>query len=375
MNAPVITIIGTAITDFGELWDRDLRSLLQEATTQSIKDAKLELKDIEAVFVANMAGGMYEGQLHLGALVSSFFPHFPPGTRIEGACASGGLALLAAEQALLSGQYETVVVVGGEKMTDASAAETTSILSAAADHEREFGSTFPGLYAILAKQHQRQYGTTREQLSAVSVKNHRHALDNPHAQYRKVFTLDQVSQSPMIADPLRLLDCSPVTDGAAAVVLTTRQTKNGVRIIGRGHGMDALALADRQSLTSLMATQRAARQAFSQAGISPKEIQVAEVHDCFTIAELLAVEDLGFFEPGAAGLATLREETTTGGKVVINPSGGLKACGHPVGATGVKQVAYLTQLLQENMYRQALAHNVGGSGATAVVHILQRMKG
>jgi len=354
-----IFVAGSAITPFGELWDRSLEDLLRQATAEAVANAELDLSQIEAVFVANMAAGALEGQMHLGALVSSWFPQYPPAMRIEGACASGGLAMLAAEQALLSGKYKTVLVVGGEKLTDVSAAEASQALAGAAHIQAEYGSTFPGLYALLAQQHQAAYGTTREQLSAVSVKNHRHALDNPFAQYHKEFSPEQVSNSAMVASPL-------------AVVLTSRQPiQPSPTILGTGHGMDSLTLAERDSLTSLGATKRAAQQAFAQAGIAPADIEVAEVHDCFTIAELLALEDLGFFEPGVAGEATLSGQTTYGGQVVVNPSGGLKASGHPVGASGVKQVAYLANLLKEGKFKLALAHNVGGSGATAVVHIMQ----
>ena len=371
--APEIFVLGTAITPFGELWDKSLEDLLRQAAAGAVEDAQLDFEHIDAIYVANMGAGAFEGQMHLGALVSSWFPQHPPAMRVEGACASGGLALLAAEQALQAGTYQTVLVVGGEKMTDVSASESTQVLAGAAHIQAEYGSTFPGLYALLAQQHIEAYGTTCEQLSAVSVKNHRHALDNPYAQYHKAFTPEQVSQSAMVADPLRLLDCSPLTDGAAAVVLTTKQpVQPAPQIVGTGHGMDSLTLAERDSLTSLGATKRAAAQAFKQAGVTADDIEVAEVHDCFTIAELLALEDIGFFEPGEAGPATVGGQTTYDGKVVINPSGGLKASGHPVGATGIKQIAYLTNLLRQGKFSLALAHNVGGSGATAVVHILRQ---
>ena len=370
-----ISVAGLAITKFGELWDQSLSDLLHQAGAQAIEDAQLDFSDIDAIYVSNMGAAAFEGQMHLGALVSSWFPHHPPAMRVEGACASGGLALLAAEDALAAKKYQTVLVVGGEKMTDVSAAEATRVLAGAADFEHEYGSTFPGLYALLAQQHMEAYGTTREQLSAVSVKNHRHALDNPFAQYHKEFTIEQVSKSALVASPLRLLDCSPLTDGAAAVVLTTKRTRRpAAEIVATGHGMDSLRLDQRESLTSLGATKRAAAQAFAQAGMTPQDIQVAEVHDCFTIAELLALEDLGFFKPGEAGQATLDGQTTHGSQLVINPSGGLKASGHPVGATGIKQVAYLASLLREGAFSRALAQNVGGSGATAVVHILKQPK-
>lgn len=365
-----ISILGSAITQFGELWDKSLADLLMEASLGAVHNAEVEPAQIEAIFVANKAGSNFENQMHLGAIVSQLFDHFPPAARIEGACASGGLAMIAAEQALMSGLYKTVLVVGAEKMTDVSASETTRILSAAADVSQEVGSTFPGLYALFAQRQMYEFGLTREQLSAVAVKNHHHALTNPHAQYHKEFTLEQVSQSTLVADPLRLLDCSPITDGAAAVVLTSKSVKHKPQILGFGQGQDTLDVAHRQSLVGLPATQRAMKLAVSRSQVSLKHIQAAEVHDCFTIAEIMAIEDLGFFEKGRGGQATLDQKTTYNGKVVINPSGGLKACGHPVGATGVKQIAYLAQALEKEEFQIVLAHNIGGSGATAVVHIL-----
>lgn len=369
-----ISILGTGITQFGELWDKSLTDLLLEAKNLAVADARLEDTDIEAIYVANKAGGSFEGQLHLGAMVSSFFPQFPPAVRIEGACASGSLALVAAEQALLAGTYKTVLVIGAEKMTDVSVSRATEILAGAANREEEYGSTFPGLYALLAQIYRQKYGPIRAALTAVSVKNHRHGVNNPYAQFRKELTVEMIEQSPLVADPLRVLDCSPLSDGAAAVVLSTKKVAQKSQIIGVGHGMDSLTLAGRKTLPHLAATQRAAQVAFAQAGFTQKDIPVAEVHDCFTIAEVLATEDLGFFAPGKGAAAAVQGQTTVGGKLVINPSGGLKASGHPVGATGVKQVAYLAQLLNRGEFSAALAHNVGGSGATAVVHILKGAK-
>ncbi|MBD3250823.1 MAG: thiolase domain-containing protein [Candidatus Pacebacteria bacterium] len=361
----------------GELWDKSLVDLLTEAVEGAVAASQLEPEEIEAVFVANKAGGGFNQQLHLNALASQIFAHFPPSMRVEGACASGGLAVLAAEQALLAGQYQTVLVVGVEKMTDAGTTQTTEVLAMAADYYQEYGSTFPGLYALLAQTHIEQFGTTRQQLSAVAQKNHSQALDNKKAQYRREFSLEQISNSNLVADPLRLLDCSPISDGAAAVVLTTgageaSPKSKRTQIFGFGHGQDSLDLASRGSLTELGATVRAAQAAFRSAGLKPEEIEAAEVHDCFTIAEILAIEDLGFFEKGQGGPATLAGQTGWEGQVVVNPSGGLKAFGHPIGATGVKQIAYLDKLITEGKIETGLAHNVGGSGATAVVHILGR---
>ncbi len=367
-----ISILGGYITKFGELWNMGLRDLLDESVHGVIENAGIDATDVEAVFVANKAGSTFENQMHLGAMVSQMFAHFPPGIRVEGACASGGLALITAQQAILSGQYSTVLVVGVEKMTDVPASETTSILSAAADVSLEKGSTFPGLYALFAQQQMQHLGLTREQLSAVAVKNHRHAMDNPQAQYHKQFTLEQISSSTLVADPLRLLDCSPITDGAAAVILSSKNNDTKPKIVGYGHANDTLDLANRESLLGLSATTKAVSKALQMSQISLEEIEAAEVHDCFTIAEIMAIEDLGFFEKGTAGPATLADKTTFDGQVVVNPSGGLKACGHPVGATGVKQVAYMAEQIEKDAFSTVLTHNIGGSGATAVVHIIKK---
>lgn len=425
----LVKIIGSYVSDhFGELWDKSLNDLIEEAVLGVVESVSenndFDPKEIEAVYIANMASGIFNNQLHLNAIVSELLEHFPPSIRVEGACASGSLAMIAAQDSLNSGRYKTVMVLGVEKMTDFNSNEATKVLSSASDYSFEYGSTFPALYALLAKAHMHKYGTTREHLSAVSVKNHRHALSNSKAHFKKSFTLKQVSESSMVADPLRLLDCSPVSDGASAVILSTKNSgklldankaggdnkassgeidyKNKPKIIGFGHAQDYLSLAKRKSLTSLSATVKATRNAFKQANINlqacnslrstagtrvkftAKDIEVAEVHDCFTIAEILAIEDLGFFKKGGGGQATLEGKTTFGGKVLINPSGGLKACGHPVGATGVKQIAYLAELLEKGIkiegdklekiknFKYALAHNVGGSGATVVVHILEK---
>lgn len=370
-----ISIIGNYISEFGELWQQSLLDLAADAVIGVLENAQLDPADIDAVFVSNKAGGEFAAQRHLNAWVSQQFAHRPPAMRVEGACASGALAVLAAEYALLAGQYQTVMVVGVEKMTDVSAADSTRILATAANAETEYGSTFPGLYALLAQAHMQQFGTTRQDLSAVAVKNHAQAMNTPWAQFHKRFSLEQVSQSQLVADPLRILDCSPLSDGAAAVILTTKTDRKAPRITGFGHAQDTLDLAGRASLTQLEATTKAAAAAFSKAQLTPSQIQAAEVHDCFTIAEILATEDLGFVEKGQGGVTATRrlesESFQIEGQPLVNPSGGLKACGHPVGATGVKQIAFLANKIEKKEYKNCLAHNVGGSGATAVVHVLQ----
>jgi len=363
-----IYITGAATTKFGELWSASPRSLAREAVGNALKDALISEKNIQALFVGNMLSGMLGGQEHLGAFFAEELGISAPAFKIEGACASGGLALHNAVNSVLSGQYDTVVALGVEKMTDHKPEDVaTALMGAGSDEERAAGATFPGLYAILARAHMQKFGTTEEDMAAVAVKNHFHASLNPNAQFHSPITVEQVMRSSRIADPLKLLDCSPISDGAAAVVVSR---KKGIEILASTVATDTLGLAQRKSLTELAATREAGKKAFKIAGVSQKDIDVAEVHDCFTIAEILAMEDLGFCKKGKFG--TLKH-------LVVNPSGGLKGCGHPVGATGIKQVVEIVEQLrgragarQVKNARVGLTHNVGGSGATAVVHILKR---
>jgi acetyl-CoA C-acetyltransferase len=376
-----VYVSGAATTKFGELWDISPRTLAREAVYGALSDAGVEPSAVQGVFVGNMLSGMLGGQEHLGAFFAEELKLGVPAFKIEGACASGGLALHNAINSLRSGQYDTVVVLGVEKMTDHKPEDVaTALMGAGSEDERVAGATFPGLYAMLAQVHMREFGTTQEQLAAVAVKNHYHASINPNAQFHNLLTVEQVMKSSKIADPLHLLDCSPISDGAAAVVLTTKKHAHSIEILSSVVATDTLGLAARASLTELSATRRAAQEAYTRAGIKSSEVDVAEVHDCFTIAEILAMEDLGFFAKGKAAAAIEAGETTLGThkSLVVNPSGGLKGCGHPVGATGVKQIVELViQLRGKAGKRQVpgasvgLAHNVGGSGATAVVHILR----
>ncbi|MBU4245952.1 MAG: thiolase domain-containing protein [Nanoarchaeota archaeon] len=381
-----VAVIGLGLTKFGEHWEKGLRNLALEAGVKAVTDAKIEGKEIDAMFIGNMASGRLTGQEHLGALVADQIGMTIPATRVEAACASGGLALRQGLFSILSGQHNMVLVGGAEKMTDMSGDQVTTTLMGAADEEWEGfqGLTFPGLYALMARRHMHEYGTKREQLAAISVKNHEHGSMNPIAQFKNKITIDQVLNATMVADPLTLLDCSPVSDGAAAMILcrediAKKYTSNPVYVVGSGQASDSLALAQRKSLTRLDATIMASRAAYKQAGVAPKDINVVEVHDCFTIAELMAVEDLGFAEKGKGAKFIEEGNTKLGGKIPFNTSGGLKACGHPVGATGIKQACEIVmQLRGEAGARQVkgaeigMTHNVGGSGATAVVHIFKR---
>jgi acetyl-CoA C-acetyltransferase len=379
-----IFVLGAATTKFGELWGTSPRTLAHEAAESALTDAGLAKSDIQALFVGNMLSGMLGGQEHLGAFFADELGFPVPAFKIEGACASGGLALHNAIASVLSGMYDTVMVLGVEKMTDHKPEDVAAaLMGAGSQEERLSGITFPGLYAVLARMHMQKFNTTEAEMAAVAVKNHFHAGLNPNAQFKNLLTIDDVMKSSRIADPLKLYDCSPISDGAAAVIISSKNVKKNkiIQIAASSVATDTLGLAQRQSLIELAATRKAAVKAYAMAGIAPREIDVAEVHDCFTIAEILAMEDLGFYAKGAAAAKIAKGETTLGKSrhLVVNTSGGLKGCGHPVGATGIKQIVEIVdQLLDRAGKRQVagvkigLAHNVGGSGATAVVHILKR---
>lgn len=385
-----VAIIGSYTTKFGEMWERSFRDIVVEAGVGALEDAGVGGESIDSMFVGNMSGGQFVEQEHIGALIADYSGlatglHVPS-TRVEAACASGGLAFRQGIQSVASGYNDIVVAAGVEKMTDVSSVGASSALAAAADREWEgmMGATFPGLYAMIARMHMQQYGTTSEQLAQVAVKNHKNGTNNPIAQYRKNITVDKVLNSIMVADPLHIFDCSPITDGAAALVLAPAEeahkyTDTPIYIKGSGQASDTIALHDRRDITTLDASVYAAKRAYEMAGIGPEDIDVAEVHDCFTIAEICAIEDIGFVEKGQGGRFVEEGNTAIGGRIPVNTSGGLKACGHPVGATGIKQAAEIVnQLRGEAGKRQVegaeigLAHNVGGSGATALVHILGR---
>jgi len=375
------------MTKFGENWDKSFRGMVTEAGVKAIQDAKVKGEEISAGYVGTMASGSLVGQEHAGALIADYMGLNPiPITRVEGACASGSLALRQGVMAVASGLHDLVVVGGVEKMTDLDTAAVSQILGGAGDQEWELfmGATFPGLYAFMARRHMHEYGTTEEMLASVAVKNHANGAHNKYAQFQREITMEQALSAKMVADPLKILDCSPITDGAAALVLApldsaSSYTEKPIEILASEQASGTLALHDRENLTSIKAAKIAGQNAYKKAGITPKDIGVAEVHDCFTIAEIVATEDLGFFAPGQGGPAAIEGKTKIDGEVAVNTSGGLKATGHPVGATGVKQACEVAwQLRGEGEETQvkdveyALTHNVGGSGATAVVHLYKR---
>jgi acetyl-CoA C-acetyltransferase len=380
-----VGVVGTFVSKFGELWGKSLGDLLLESAQGALENAKISPKDIDAIYVGNMLSGSLGNQENVGSYTADSLSLFIPSVRVEAACASGGIAIHTSMQALQAGTYKTVLVIGAEKMTDHLQDEVSTVLmGAGGEKERISGTTFAGLYALLAKVYMETYGVSSKDLAAVSVQNHFHGSFNPKAQFRSPITIDDVLKSTQIADPLHLLDCSPISDGAAAVVLTTdekllKKQKKIVAITASEVATDTLQITERKTLTSLSATVTAAHNAYKKTGLTPKDINVAEVHDCFSIAQVLAIEDLGFSKRGKALSDIAKKKYMIGkGKQIINPSGGLKACGHPVGATGVKQLVELTVQLQGNAEKRqvegakiGLAQNVAGTGSTAVIHIVQ----
>jgi len=378
-----VAVIGAGMTKFGELWSKSIKDIFVEAAIKAIENAGVD--HIDSMYVGSMSGGLFVGQEHLGAVMADYLGVNPiPATRVESACASGGVSFRQAYFEVASGQSDIVLAGGVEKMTDG--ADVTDILATAADQEYEVyqGITFPGLYAMIANAHMHQYKTTREQLAAVAVKNHRNGSKNPNAQFRSEISADTVLNSTLVADPLRLLDCSPVSDGGAAVVLCAMDiakkfTDSPIRIKASVQASDTIALHSRRSLTTLDAVVRAAEKAYIQSNLKPSDIDFAEVHDCFTIAEIVVSEDLGFFEKGCGGVSVQEGLTSLeSGRIPINTSGGLKSKGHPVGATGIAQIIELYEQLQgragSRQVKNAhigMAQNMGGSGASCVIHILE----
>jgi acetyl-CoA C-acetyltransferase len=359
-----------------------------EAGDKCFRDANVWPSQVDSFFLGNFAGPSFTGQNHLAPYVSAALGMAGvPSTRIEDACASSGSAFYHGWREVASGMSDIVMVLGAEKMTTQPTARVTEILAAAGDCSTEIraGSTFPSLFAMIARRHMYQYGTTREHLAAVAVKNHENGLLNPDAHMRKAITMEQAMAGKPVADPLNLYDCSLISDGAAAVMLAPLErarefVDKPVHVLGVAQASDFVALDRKADITTFPALRIAARKAYAMAGVSARDIEFAELHDCFTIAEIVAMEDLGFTGPGQGGFFTAAGETRRSGKMPINASGGLKSKGHPVGATGAAQICDVVQQLRgEAGERQlarhslGLAQNLGGSGATCVVSILGRI--
>ncbi len=410
-----VAVVGAGMSQFGAFPEKTTRDLFVEAfqDMRASVDKGLVPHDIEALYLGNYSSDLFEGQGHTAPIMADWVGLTPrPATRIEDACASSGVALRQGLLAVASGAYDVVLVGGIEKMNNLPIAEVTEALATAGDilYEIPAGFTFPGFYATMATAYMHKYGAVPEALMHVAKKNHDNGALNAKAQFNstiaKVMAAKQRSAekkgrpiptwenemaflhddraNPMIAWPLRLFDCSPVTDGATAVLLVSeaiakQYTDDPVYIIGSGQASDG-ALHDRPDLTSIGAAKRASQMAYDMAGVNANDIKIAEVHDCFTIAEIIATEDLGFFAPGQGHKAAQEGLTARYGSKPINTSGGLKSKGHPVGASGAGQaVEIFKQMRRQAGSRQvdrdidlALTHNVGGTGQTAVVHIYER---
>ena len=380
-----VAVIGIGKTAFGAFADRDLRSLAVEAGEKCLADGHVSPSQVEAFYLGNFAGPSFVGQNHLAPYIAGAMGiNGVACTRFEAACASSGSAFFHAVSAVAAGLYDVVLVDGVEKMTSQTTPKTTEILASAGDTcgEVRAGATFPALFAMIARRHMYQYGTTRQHLAAVAVKNHANGALNPQAHMRKVITMEQALNGKPISDPLTVYDCSLISDGAAAVLIAPLErasefTDKPVRVLGIAQTSDHLALDEKEDITTLRAVVEAAQKAYKMAGVTAADIQFAEVHDCFTIAEILATEDLGFVKKGEGGPYALEGRTCLRGERPVNTSGGLKSKGHPVGATGTGQICdVVMQIRGEAGERQiarnslGLAQNLGGSGATAVVTIL-----
>src|SRR5437867_1191322 len=356
------------------------------AAPNSRAKARARARAVQALYYGNVVGSETEHQLHTGPQAASILgiPAIPT-TRFEAACASSHAAFRHAVMEIAAGVSDVVLVGGAERVLNVPTPESTEYFAYASDAswEQTLGLTFPGVFALIARAHMQRYGTTEAQMAAVAVKNHKHGALNPKAQFQKEITVEQVLQSPYVADPLKLLDCCPFTDGGAAVVLASeevaRSHRRGVWVLSSAAASDWMLLGDKRDLARVPATERAAAAAYKQAGLGPADVDVVELHDCFTIAEIVATEGLGLFEPGAGGRAAAEGLTSLGGAIPVNPSGGLKAKGHPIGATGAAQIAEIvTQLRGEAGPRQVsdarvgLTHTLGGNTATVLVSLFGR---
>lgn len=382
-----VSILGIGETKMGRYLDRSLRDMILAAGGQAIADSGLEKKDIQALYVGNFNGQVLCGQGHMGSLVSETLGlgHIPT-IRTEGACASGSLAFRMGLIAVMSGIYDVVLVGGVEKMTHRTTALVTEAIASAMDYDLEAleGFTFPANFAMIANRYFHEYRDVKREMGICAVNAHHNASLNPDAQMPKEVTLEKVLDASAIADPLSLFDCSLVTDGAAFVVLAATDIAEKVckhrivEVIGSGHAGDTITLATKKSITSFAAAKNAAQQAYKQAGLTPNDIDLAEVHDCFTITQIINIEDLGFAEPGRGADAVSEGITALDGKKPINTSGGLKAKGHPIGATGISQIYEVVTQLRGNAGKRqirkadiGLTHNLGGTAGTCLIHIFK----
>ncbi|BCJ86245.1 thiolase domain-containing protein [Effusibacillus dendaii] len=371
-----VSVTGLGMTRFGK-HESSLKSLALAACREALLDAGRP--KVDAIYVGNFLGGQLAGQEIMGSILARELGLGSiPAAKTEGACASGGIAFRQAYQMVAAGIYNTVLVVGVEKMTHAPTSLVTQAINSAMDNDSNegvSGLTFPGFFGVVANRYMYEYGAGKEHLAMVALKNREYAMNNPKAQFRKETTLEEIMQAHPVTAPLGLFHCSPITDGAAAVVITAGD--QGIKVIASGQASGPPLMQDIPDLLSIGAIRESARQAYERAGLGPDDIDVVELHDCFAMTEILAIEDLGFFEKGSGWKAIENGLTKHGGKVPVNTSGGLLSRGHPIGATGVSQIVQIvsqlrgTSVNQVERARIGLAQNLGGTGAYSIVHIFE----
>lgn len=380
-----VSVIGIGETPMGK-YPGSLRQMVKEAGNKAIADAGIDKSFIQAIYFGNFNGSFWSGQSHMGPLVAETLGlDNLPTIRMEGACATASLAFRQGYMAIASGMYDVVLIGGAEKMTHQTTPLITEGLASASDVELEssIGATFPSLFALAANRYFYEYGNCREEMAVVAVQSHANAYLNPDAQMKKLITPEVVKTGFPVADPLTVYDCSLISDGSAFVVLAATEVADKISksriidIIGSGHGGAPIQISTKNP-TAFIATQTAAREAYAMAGIRPSDVDLAEVHDCFSITQIINTEDLGFFEKGSGARAVAEGKTALDGVIPINPSGGLKAKGHPIGATGLSQIFEIVTQLRGNAgarqvknARIGLNHNLGGSAATCVINIFK----
>lgn len=381
------SVVGAGMTTFG-VHDSTLPELFATAALDAYDDAGVAPADIDAFYFGNAMGGQTENDTHLApTLATEVGIAGVPAQRFEDACATSATAFKNAVQAVDTGIHDTILVGGVERCTPETGkgtGEMTRIFTSAShrQYEQPAGLTFPGVFALMTKRHMHEYGTTEEQLANIAVKNHENGTLNPRAHFGTETTVDEVLDSPIVADPFHLMDCCPFSDGAAAVIVTSDDRADSydapVDVTGVGHATDLVPLGLKPTLHATQAARDATAQAYEQAGVTAADVDFAEVHDCFTGAEVMASEAIDFFEDGEGGRAAAEGRSALNGDKPINPSGGLKAKGHPIGATGAAQIVELTEQLRGEVGERqiedatrALAHNLGGDAGTTVISVLE----
>src|ERR687884_846606 len=387
-NNNSVCVLGAGSTKYGKL-DESIIEISLNASKDAIESAGITPKDIQTGYISNVFGAA-DKQVHMAPVIMSNLgiPHVP-GLTIESACGSGSVMFREAYANIAAGFYECVLALGVEKITHTGTTQSTTLFSYCSDffYEGGNGASFPGLFASIARAYMTTHKANEEDLAYVAVKNHENGMLNPKAHVRKRISIEDVLRSPVVASPLKLYDCCPFSDGASAVILCSEEfakNKNGtsyMEVIGSGRGASPAAVQSREDITTIPSTMAAAKQAYTMAGITPKDVDFAEVYDCFTIAEIIDIEDLGFFQKGTAADAVRNGATRRNGEIPINPSGGLKSKGHPIGATGIGQVVEVFEQFTGKAGEReikdaeyALTQNFGATGASCAVHIFKKVQ-